>query len=94
MKPTYSTSTGKRYTTQQIENKMRKTKSLKLEMQFIEYGYNFCEECKRNDCKPLDCSHDISVKEAKEIGCAELCWDLNNITIRGRKCHQKHDKTL
>lgn len=92
MANTYSTSTGERYTTKQIEQKMRKTKALKLELQFIEHGYNFCEQCKRNDCKPLDCSHDISVKEAKESGRAELAWDLDNITILGRNCHQIKDK--
>lgn len=92
MKPTYSTSTGERLTTKQIETRMTYAKGLKLEKQHIELGYNVCTECFRNDCTPIDCSHDVSVKEAKESGQAELCWDLDNITILGRKCHQKKDK--
>lgn len=91
-KPTYSDSEGNRWTTEQIDRKIREAKQLKLNEQEFVFGYNFCEICLRNDCKPLDCSHEISVKEAKESGRAELCWSLDNIKIRGRKCHQKHDK--
>lgn len=71
---------------------MRYAKGLKLEQQEINLGYNVCEDCFRNDCKPIDVSHEISVKEAKESGKAELCWDLDNLKIRGRKCHQEKDK--
>ena len=91
MKPTYSDSQGNRYTTKQIETKMTFAKGLKLDEQLQEYGYNFCTVCKRNDCKPIDCSHNISVKDAKESGQSELCWDLDNITITGRNCHKKKD---
>lgn len=73
---------------------MHKAKATVLQNQFDELGYNVCIECMRNDCKPVDCSHDISVKQAKETGRAELCWDVNNIKPRGRECHQKLDKLI
>lgn len=90
-KPTYSTSTGERLTTSQIDTRTTLAKGILLDNQRQEYGYNFCTECKRNDCKPLDCAHDISVKEAKETGRAELCWDINNMKIIGRRHHAKKD---
>ncbi len=90
---TYGTNTGERFTTPQIDAKVRKAKQEKINLFIDEHGYVFCEECKRNDCVPVDCSHDISVKEAKESGQSQLAWEVNNITLRGRKCHNKHDKT-
>lgn len=89
---TYSDSKGNRYTTSQIERKIKKSALELLEMQFIEYGYNFCQSCKRNDCKPIDVSHTISRKKAKEDGCVEVLWDYCNLEILGRLCHQKKDK--
>lgn len=88
---TYQTSDGQRYSKFIIDINIRKAKAEKLRIQKEEHGYNFCEKCKQNDCIPLDCSHNISVKEAKETGQSELCWDLNNIEILGRKCHQEKD---
>jgi len=90
---TYSTNTGERFTTPQIDLKVRKAKKQKIDEFIDEHGYVFCEECKRNDCVPVDCSHDISVKEAKESGQSQLSWDVSNITLRGRSCHNKHDNT-
>ena len=92
MNPTYSDSDGNRWTTSQIDRKSDRCARELLEIQFIEYGYNFCTQCYRNDCKPIDVAHLISRKEAKESGRAELCWDMDNLKIMGRKCHQKHDK--
>ena len=91
-KPTYSDSDGNRYTTSQIELNIKKNALLLLDMQFLEDGYNYCERCKRNDCKPIDVSHTISRKKAKEDGCVELLWDFDNLEILGRKCHKKKDK--
>lgn len=88
---TYLDSWGNRWTTQQIEQKIKKSCLRKLEFQRNVHGYNFCEDCKRNDCKPLDCSHDISRKKAKEQGTVEVLWDLDNIEILGRDCHKKKD---
>lgn len=92
MPNTYSTSQGERLTTNQIESKMRKAKALKLELQFIEHGYNHCEKCGISSGTYLDVSHNISVKEAKESGKAELCYDLDNLTVLCRNCHKKKDK--
>ncbi|WP_322288798.1 hypothetical protein [Aquimarina sp. 2201CG5-10] len=62
-------------------------------MQFLDYGYNFCEQCGSNgNGTRLDCSHDISVKKAKESGKTELCWDPGIIVIRCRSCHQEYDQ--
>jgi len=88
---TYSDSQGNRYTTEQIERRIKKSALELLEIQFLEYGYNFCESCKRNDDKPIDVSHTISRKKAKEDGCVEVLWDLSNLEILGRLCHVKKD---
>ena len=92
--PTYKDSKGNRYTTVQINKKSDEAAKLKLQLQFDEYRYNFCEHCKRNDCRPIDVSHTISRKEAKENGNVEILWDLNNLEILGRKCHQIKDKLI
>jgi 5-methylcytosine-specific restriction endonuclease McrA len=89
---TYSDSKDNRYTTPQIEANIKKSALLKLEIQFLEYEYNFCEQCKQNDCKPIDVSHTVSRKTAKENGTVELLWDLDNLEILGRRCHKLKDK--
>ena len=90
---TYATSTGERFSQSQIERKITEAKAKALEKQRDEFDYNFCEQCGKNASGTrLDCSHDISVKRAKEEGKTELCWDIRNIIIRCRPCHQKHDK--
>ena len=94
MPNTYLTSSGERVTQGQIKRRMHKAKDNVLQAQRDDIGYNVCIECMRNDCKPVDCSHDISVKEAKETGRTELAWDENNIKPRGRECHQKLDKLI
>jgi hypothetical protein len=88
----YKDSEGNSWTSLVVESKIREAKRSKIDQFVDENGYAFCEICKRNDCKPIDCSHDISVKEAKESGRVELSWDVSNITLRGRRCHQIHDK--
>lgn len=90
---TYQTSQGERVTQSQIDSRIRKAKAQALENQFEEHGWNFCEECGHNGSGTrLDCSHDISVKKAKENGMTEQCWNVGNITILCRSCHQKKDK--
>lgn len=92
MSNTYRTSSGEKFTTAQVESKMRVAKAAALEKQYDEFDYNFCEECGRNASNTrLDCSHDISVKKAKENGQTEQCWNIGNITILCRGCHQKKD---
>lgn len=87
----YRTSDGSRLKQSVIESLIKKAKAAKLQQQWDESGYNFCEDCGISSGTYLDCSHDISVKKAKESGRTELCFDVNNITIRCRKCHQTHD---
>ena len=92
--PTYSDSKGNRYTTKQIDDKVRLAKAERLKLQFEEHGWNFCEQCGSNGSGTrLDCSHDISVKKAKEEGKAELAWNVGNIVVRCRDCHNEHDGT-
>jgi 5-methylcytosine-specific restriction endonuclease McrA len=91
---TYSDSNGKRYTTPQIERKIKKAALELLEMQFIHNGHNFCQCCLRNDDKPIDVSHTISRKKAKEDGNVECLWDYDNLEILGRLCHKKKDKLI
>jgi len=93
MANSYRTSTGERFTKAEIDRKVHLAKADKIVQMIEEHGYVFCEDCKQNDCKPIDCSHNISVKEAQESGRTELAWDVNNITMRGRACHQKWDKS-
>jgi len=88
---TYSDSKGNRYTTPQIEAKIKTAALELLDIQFLELGYNVCSRCFRNDCKPLDVSHTISRKRAKEDGCVEVLWDISNLEIIGRRHHQKKD---
>ena len=91
----FKTSTGERVSKATIDRRVRQAKEKKLELQRIKHGYNFCEE---PDCginylhARLDCSHDISVDTCQKTGRAELAWDISNITIRCRDCHQKKDK--
>ncbi|AWG26025.1 hypothetical protein [Flavobacterium kingsejongi] len=90
---TYSTSKGERFLQTQIDRKIREAKSQTLQNQIENYGYNFCEQCGHNGSGTrLDCSHEMSVKRAKEEGKTEQAWNVKNIVIRCRKCHQKHDK--
>lgn len=88
----YRCSDGSKVSKAAIDANVRKAKALKIQQHLDEHGYLFCTECFRNDCKPIDCSHVISVDECQKTGQSELAWDLNNITILGRKCHQKRDK--
>lgn len=89
----FKTSTGKRVSKATIDRKVRAAKAVKLDMQKHAYGFNFCEDCKRNGSGTrLDCSHEISVDECQKSGRVELAWSVYNIKIRCRECHQKHDK--
>lgn len=91
---TFEDSNGNKYTKATIDRKVNDAKRMRMNQQLNEYGYNFCEDCKRNDCKPVDMSHDISVdrcQKDKNIP-LELAWDVSNITPVGRPCHKRKDK--
>lgn len=87
----YKTSDGERVSKKTIDYRVRVAKQQKLEQQLDRYGYNFCIVCNRNDCKPLDVSHNISVDECQKSGRSELAWDLTNMEIIGRRHHQEKD---
>jgi len=88
----YFSSTGDRFTQAQVDRRIRKAKQDVYEMFWDEHGREpFCQDCGRNDCLPVDMSHDTSVQECKNMGQVELAWSTSNITPRGRKCHQKRD---
>ena len=90
MANTYRTSNGERVIKSIIDKRIKEAKALKLEQMMDEFGYYFCEECETNQGR-LDCSHTISVKESQDTGNTELSWDVENIKIRCRECHQKLD---
>ena len=88
---TYSTSQGTRLSTSQIDRLIRKAKESKCRQMNEDHGFIFCEKCSISGGSRFDCSHKISVKEAKESGKVELCYDISNINILCRSCHQKLD---
>jgi len=98
----YHTPSGERISKSEINKRISETKRLKLEQQKNENGFNFCEECSKNNFEfnewddleygILDCSHKISVDECQKNGLSELAWNLNNIRILCRYHHRIHDK--
>lgn len=89
----YKTSDGQRVTQPEIERRMREAKRQLLQNQIFDFSYNFCEECGHNGSGTrLDCSHIISILRAKQMNQIELCWDVNNLSVLCRPCHEKRDK--
>ena len=87
----YKLSSGEYINKSIIDRKVRDVKKKKLQLHLDEHGYYFCTTCKRNDCKPIDCAHVVSVDECQKSGKSELAWDLENLILEGRFCHQKRD---
>lgn len=87
------TSSGEVMSRSEFDNRIRRAKAKKIQIMLDKYGYIFCEDCNKNSCKPIDCSHDKSVKSCIEDGVAELAYSVKNITMRGRECHNIYDKT-
>lgn len=87
----YYNSCGDKISKSVIDARCREAKKNKLISQLDEYGYNFCEDCGRSSGVYLDCSHNISVNVAQKTRRCELAYDVKNITIRCRQCHQTHD---
>ena len=86
-----TTSEGEKISRSQFDRRILEAKKEKLYNFFDEHNRYFCEVCLSNNCKPIDNSHDVSVKKCIEMGKPELAYDVNNITLRGRDCHNKHD---
>ena len=89
----YYDSQGKGYTQEEINIRINKAKQEVKENYLDNYGYLFCTKCFKNSCVPIDMAHMISIKKAKEMRKTELCWNIDNIKPRGRKCHNILDKT-
>jgi hypothetical protein len=88
----YKLSSGERISKSIVDRKIRESKQQKIDSFIDEHGYIFCEDCKRNATDTyIDCSHDESVDSCQKNGRTEKAWDINNITMRCRFCHQKHD---
>lgn len=87
----YRLSNGERIAKSTIDSRVKKAKQAKINIQFDIDGYNYCEDCDRSTGVRLDCSHDISVDQCQKQGRSELAYDVDNITIRCRECHIKHD---
>lgn len=85
------TSHGERISSAECDSLIREAKQTKLDEFYSEHGYYFCEECGRSEGR-IDCSHTIGVGKAKATGRTELCWDVENIKLRCRECHQKLDR--
>ena len=94
---TYRTSSGERVKKSVIDRRVREAKRQKLELFCDDNNTNkvWCEECGENEAYAIiDCSHDISVDECQKSGRSELAWDIDNITLRCRVCHKKHDGNI
>lgn len=90
---TYSDSFGNRWTSQQLDSKIRKACRERMEELRLELGVLRCWDCGINERHAvITPSHDISVKYCKENGCVELAYCQNNITPRCLECHRKYDK--
>lgn len=100
----YAQSDGTKITSAALEKNISKAKELKILEMTDNYGYVFCEDCNefglppepRNEMelKIIDCSHQISVDEAKKSGRSELAYNIDYIRMRCRIHHKIHDKTI
>lgn len=97
----YKCSDGSRISKAEIDKKTKQAKIDIIHYQKDWYSYNFCEDCKEfgvpetadtMELMILDCSHEKSVDWCQKNGCCELAWDRENIRIRCRYHHRKHDK--
>ena len=89
---TYQTSAGERIAKGKIDRNIRFAKAQKLREFKNNHGYYFCEDCNTSSGR-IDCSHTISVDECQKSGRAELAWTIDNIKLRCRPCHNKHDQS-
>ena len=56
-----------------------------------EHGYYFCEDCKVSSGVIIDLSHEISIANCKKFGTVEIAYAVDNLRLRCRDCHRKHD---
>ena len=87
-----TTSEGERITRKVFDHRIERAKREAKNYHKENYEYLFCTHCNRNDDKPVDAAHEISVDKCIKMGKPELAYSVHNIIILGRKCHEKHDK--
>lgn len=89
---TVGLSDGTRITRSQLETRIREGKRQKLDEFAMNHGYHFCEDCNSNGSNNrLDVSHEESVDSCIKNGRAEKAYDVENMKIRCRPCHQSYD---
>ncbi len=78
-----------------IDGRVSRMKGVKLEQQRDENPEGYFNYCSNPACKMvnvrLDVSHIESVNDCQNNGYCEKSWDLDNMQILCRKCHQLHD---
>ena len=87
----YECSDGTRLKQSVIERLITKAKAQKVRRFLDDNGYVFCENCKVSNSFKFDLSHRVSIKDAKESGRTELCFDVENLDFLCRECHKKRD---
>ena len=80
-----------KHTSVEVNALIQRAKAAKIEQFIDEHGFAFCEDCQKSSGVRIDCSHDISVKECKELREVQIAWSVDNITLRCRDCHARHD---
>lgn len=89
---TYYCSDGRPVSQDQIDRYYTSAAKVKIARQREDDGYNHCEDCGVNELHArLDVSHQVSRAEAKNECRTELIWDVDNLRIRCRACHQRYD---
>ena len=92
MSNSYITSTGERILKTVIDSRIRKAKAEVLDIQMRDYSYNFCEICQRSSGTRFDVSHIVSTDECQKSGFTEKAWQVSNLEVLCRNCHQRRDK--
>ena len=93
---------GEKYTQQQIEANLKKTKTEIKQSQIDEYGWSFCVKCfelsqkgmripKDMEHTIIDMSHIKSIQDCKNDGEIERIWDVDNIEMLCRFHHLAHE---
>lgn len=85
----YKLSNGEYISKKEIDRRIIKAKARKREVFWDEYGYFYCERCKKNTCKHISVSHIYSTKSCQEGGASEMSYDVNNLELLGLNCHME-----
>ena len=92
MANTYELSDGSRIKKSIVDRLVKECKD-RVSQSFInEHDYLVCEDCRRNDCQPVERSHNISVDMCQKLGITEYAYADENITHRGQPCHKIYDR--